>query len=118
MNWKATFAVILAVPLVYVGAYFLLMRTTAPAIGPDGRVLFISGFIFARPQRVEGDLSVYGPSVSWANHFFLPIDQWWRKARGLTPSRWDEQSEMERWRANQTQHGAAGGRANASPSVP
>ena len=118
MKWKNIVIVVMAVPLMYVGAYFLLMRTNAPAIGPDGNAVFSSRFVFARPQRIEGYLSIYGSSVSWANQFFLPIDQLWRNTRGLTPSRWDEQLEMKRWRANQALHGTAWGRADASPSVP
>jgi len=78
--------------------YFVLMRTNAPAIGPDGKPVFASGFILARPQRFQGCLSIFGPSVSWANYVFLPIDQLWRHVRGVTPSRWNEEAEVWKWR--------------------
>ena len=95
MNWKTTGRIIGVILATYVGAYFLLMRTNAPAIGTDGRPIFSSGFIFAPPQRLQGDLSVFGPRVSWANYAFFPIDQLWRGVRGLMPSRWDDEEVMK-----------------------
>lgn len=95
MNWKTTGRVIAALLATYVVAYFLLMRTNAPAIGADGRPVFSSGFIFARPQRIQGDLSVFGPRVTYANYVFLPIDHLWRTVRGLMPSRWDDEEVMK-----------------------
>ena len=86
--------------MLYVISYFLLMRTTTPAIGDNGQPIFSSGYIFASPHRIEGDLSVYGPSVSGANYFFLPIDMAWRKVKGLTPSRWDLEEELKQRGAN------------------
>jgi hypothetical protein len=105
MNWKSIGKAILIVLAAYVAGYFVLMRTNAPAIGPDGKAVFASGFIFARPQRIQGDLSIFGPSVSWANYVFLPIDLLWRLVRGLTPSRWNEEVEMQRWRSDHTSEG-------------
>ena len=96
---------ILVILAAYVAGYFLLMRTDYHAIGTDGNAVFSSGFIFASPQRITGPDTMYGPSVTWANYVFLPIDQLWRHARGLTPSRWDAQEEMRRWRANNTSDG-------------
>jgi len=96
---------VVLVAIAYIVGYFLLMRTNAPAIGENGKPVFSSGFIFASPQRIQGDLSIYGPSVTWANQFFLPIDKLWRHARGYTPSRWDETEELRRWRANHTSDG-------------
>ena len=108
MNRKTIGKAIAAILATYIAAYFLLMRTNAPAIGPDGNAVFSSGFVFAPPERINGDLSIFGPRVSWANYFFLPMDHFWRQIRGLTPSRWALKEEMKRLRANQPSQPIAG----------
>ena len=74
--------------VLYVTAYFLLMRTDYTALNDDGFEVYRSGYVFAKCQRYHGcTLTIEGPHESWANRLFLPVDECWRAIKGLPDGR-------------------------------
>src|SRR5947207_1978530 len=82
----------LSVATVYIGGYFLLMRTSIPAIDESGAVAFRSAFLLSPSQRVNSPHTIFAPRACWANYFWLPMDYAWRRIQKLPPPTFDPQS--------------------------
>ena len=60
---------------VYVASYFLIMSPTEPAFDKeDNTWTYYSACRFGPSARIPGDLTIFGPTLCWANQVFAPID--------------------------------------------